>query len=254
MSDIDTGTDLDLEDQPSSEDPTLDDENQGDDEGTESSFLDDYDLGDVPEEARPVAEAAIKRLNAAYTRQRQQDAQVVRDAQQSQQIVDGLLDPQTRTGVAEALGLELTQEEEAELDDEFGVDPNERIDALEQRLAQKEQLSAAEARTQAENGYVTEQIAGLEQKLGSEFSDEEIELLYLLADEHRDQKGAPDVESAYRILDAVGAGKRAKPKPKPKVRRMGGGSAGERQADLSDEEERKEVMLAAWRAAKASSE
>jgi hypothetical protein len=258
MSDEFTGTDLEDEDQPSLDEPTLE-ENQGDDEGETASFLDAYDLGDVPEEARPVAEATIKRLNAAYTRQRQEDTQVVREAQQAEQILDGLLDPQRRDGVAKALGLELTQREEEELDDEFELrDP--RVDQLKAEWDQERQVTAAEKRVAAENAFVTEEVEKLQGKLDREFSDEELDVLLALSfsDQYRDERGVPSVESAFRVLDAAIAGGKAapkpKPKPKPKARRMGGGSAGERTVDLSDPEARKEVMLAAWRHAKASSE
>lgn len=240
------------------------DGNQAGGEEPESSFLDDYDLGDVPAEARPTAEAAVKRLNAAYTKRRQQDAQVVREAEQSQLIVNGLLNPETQAAVAEKLGLQLAQEEaEAELeDDEFDFrDP--RVDGLLAQQEQDRQVTAAVERERAENTYVTEQISKIETRLQKEysnpnieFSDEEIELLYLLADEHRDQNNVPDVESAYRILDSAGASIGARgPKPRRQApRRVGGGKAGEQTVDLSDEEARQEAMAAAGAAARASAQ
>lgn len=237
-------------------------ENNGGGEGSgESSFLDDYDLGGVPEAAQPAVEAWVKNLQAGYTRQRQADTQAVREAEQAQSIIDGLVNPATRANVAQALGLELAPEEEEELDDEFDFrDP--RVDDLLAKQQQSEQLSAARERIGLENQYVTEQIEGLEDKLGlsedagTAFSDEELSLLYLLADENRDQKGVPSVEAAYRILAAAGSSYRVratKVRPKP-PRRLGGGGAGEQTVDLSDPEARVEAMARAGAAAMASSQ
>jgi hypothetical protein len=245
-------------DQPSPDDADSQVENNGDDAGDEASFLDAYDLGEVTDpQARATAEAYIKRVGAGYTRQRQQDTQAVRKAKEAEAILDGLLDPERQTGVAQALGLTLAQAEALTDDfaDEF-VDPNDRIDALEQQLSQQQEVTAAERRAQAENAYVTEQVQTLESKLGAEFVDEEVEALYLFADENRDEKGAPDVEAANRLLDAVVAARMARAsKPRPRApRRPGQGSAGERQVDLDDPEKRLEAGLAAARSVLASSE
>lgn len=239
-------------------------ENNGGGEGSqqESSFLDDYDLGEVSDEARPAVEAYVKRLSAGYTRQRQQDAQVVRSAQDAQLIVDALMDPERRGPVAEMLGLDLSPQEEEDLEEEFDFrDP--RVDALLAQQQQDREVSAAEERVKAENAYVTEQIEGLEGRLQRdladpkfEFSDEELEALYLFADEHRNEQGAPDVEAAFRLLEALGGSyhqRASKPRPRP-PRRVGGGGAGEQTVDLSDEEKRQEVMARAGAIARASSE
>lgn len=246
---------LEVEDQSSPEDATPDDGNQAAAEG-ESSFLDDYDLGEVPDDVRPVAEATIKRLNAAYTRKRQEDAQAVRDTQQAQTIVDGLLDPDRAPAILQALGLQVPAPDQGDdLGPEFD-DPIERIEGLEAKLAERDEVSAAERRIQAENAYVTEQITTLESKLGVEFDDEEVALLYLLADENRDQQGAPDVEAANRLLDAAVAARTTRAaKPRPRVpRRPGQGRAGERQVDLDDPEKRLEAGIAAAMAVRASSD
>lgn len=243
--------------QPSPDDATPEDGNQAADEGSESSFLDDYDLGEVPEEAKPVAEAAIKRLNAAYTRKTQADAQVLRDAEQAQMIVDGLMDPDRAPAIAQALGIQIPAPGGKVEPDEFEFeDPIERIEALEQKLDQQSQVSAAEKRVQAENAYVTEQVESLETKLGVEFVDEEVELLYLLADENRDQNGAPDIEAANRLFDAAVAARHARAsKPRPRApRRPGQGSAAERKVDLDDPEKRLEAGIAAAQATLASSQ
>lgn len=243
------------EDQSSLDDEHPQDGDQPDDEDAEASFLDAYDLGEVPEEARPVAEAAVKRLQAAYTKQRQSDTEAVREAQQAQLIVDGLADPQRAPAILQALGVstEIGEEE----DDEFAfADPNDRIDALEAELRQRDQLAEAEGRVQAENALVTEQIEALEDELQAEFTDEEVGLLYMYASEYRDAQGNPDVKAAHKVLDAIAATAQQRLiKSKGRApRRMGKGAVADRQVDRDNPQERRAAMERAAAAARASLE
>lgn len=248
------------EEQPGGDQPSPDDEHSqtgnqpGGEEEEVPDFLSTYDLGDVPEEARPVAEAAVKRLQAAYTKQRQEDTQAVREAQQAQLIVDGLADPQRAPAILDALGIAPGAEEEEE--DDLFADPNDRIDALEAELAQRDELVQAESRVRAENAHVTQQIESLEDELGAEFTDEEIGLLYMLADENRDAQGNPDVKAAHTVLDAVAstAQQRLIASKKRAPRRMGRGAAADRQVDLTNPEKRRAAMEEAAAAARASLE
>jgi hypothetical protein len=259
MSDEYTGT-PESEEQPSHDGADSQHENNGGGEEPLASFLDAYDLGEVDDpQARAVAESFVKRVNAGYTRQRQEDTQAIRDAQQAQTIVDGLMDPRSQAEVARLLGLQLAQEEaDDELDEDFELrDP--RYDALKAEFDQDRSVRLAEQRQQLENQYITGEVWAIEQELGVEFSEDELDALEALVEQVRDQNGAPDVRGAFRILDAAGSAyhtRASKPRPpKPRApRRPGGGSAGERTVDLSDPEARREVMLAAARHLRASSE
>jgi hypothetical protein len=244
------------ENQPSPDDEHSPDGNQQVDEGDEvPDFLGTYDLGDVPEEAKPVAEAAVKRLTAAYTKQRQEDTQAVREAQDAQRIVDALADPQRAPAILQALGVSTGFEEEE--DDEFAFeDPNDRIDALHAEIRQRDEIAQAESRVREENAYVTQQIESLEDKLQTEFTEEEISLLYMLADENRDAQGNPDVKAAHTMLDALAATANQRLiKAKSRApRAMGKGTVGDRQVDLNDPKARRKLMEAAADAARVSSE
>lgn len=244
--------------QPSPDDEHSPDGNQpgGEEEEVSADFLDTYDLGDVPEEARPVAEAAVKRLQSAYTKQRQQDTQAVREAQQAQLIVDGLADPLRAPAILQALGVNPTGEFDEEEDDEFFADPNDRVDALEAQLAQRDQIAQAEERARAENTQVTQQIEKLEDDLQTEFTDDEIGLLYMYADEYRDAGGNPDVAAAHKVLDAIASTAQQRLiKAKGRApRRMGKGAVADRQVDLNNPEKRRAAMERAAESARASLE
>lgn len=232
------------EGQPSPEVEHSPEGEQAGSEDQEPSFLDGYDFGDLPEEARPVADAALRKLSAAYTRQRQQDTEVVRTAKEAQLIVDGLMDPQRAPSIAQALGLQLAQQAEEEVFDEY-EDPNDRIDRLEAERAHEQQVSQATHRAQQENQHVTQQIESLEDglnldEIGMPFDDDELGLLYLYADEFRDAEGNPDVRSAHRVLDSIATShfKRMAEIRRRAPRVPGKGSAADREVDLSTEEAR----------------
>jgi len=245
------------------ENPTPDDEHpqNGDQPGAEEEevpdFLGAYDLGDVPPEARPVAEATVKRLTAAYTKQRQEDTQAVRNAQAWQEVVEGLQDPELAPGIAQRLGLQLGDVEDDEIDLGFeDHDPHERIDLLEGQLAERDQLDQARQLVAQENNSVADQLEELEKTLDMDFSEEEVANLYMLADEHRNAQGEPDLKAALKVHEGTVAAAQqriAKAKLKAPLR-MARGRAGTRQVDLKKEtpEERKERMAAAVDAVAAS--
>jgi len=227
-------------------------------DGEVPSFLDEYDLGEVPEEGREAVEAHIKRISGAYTRQRQQDTQAIRDAKQHEEIVQGLLNPQTQASVAQALGLPLGQEYEDALyeDDEFGVDPavQEQLDAMRGELSQRDELAAAAEAEQAENLQIAEGLEQIERQTGTELTDEEVDVLTALAEEHPDENGVPDVQAGFRALDAIVAGRIQGMRTRKPPRRTGSGGPGNPKVDLNDPDQQMEAMEAAVAAARASGE
>ncbi|HEX6456237.1 MAG TPA: hypothetical protein VF009_06925 [Solirubrobacterales bacterium] len=230
----------------------------GDQPGGEEpeAFTDAYNPDDLPDEVRPVYEAAYKRLQSDYTKKRQTDAEQVREAQAAQRIVEGLQDPQRAPAILQALEVPTGEEDEFDLSEFEEPDPNERINLLEAQLAQQAEMSQQQAAVQAENRYVGEQIAALEDELDVEFTDDEIGLLYMYADEYRDENNAPDVKAAHRVLDAIATtaqqrlvkGKAGAP------RRMGQGTAARTKVDLKDPNQRLKAMEEAADATRASAE
>lgn len=188
------------------------------DETQEESFIDSFNLDDVPAEARPHVEALQKQWQGNYTQKRQADREEVeearREAEQYGAIVDGIRDPQTRQQYLSFLGL--TQEELLQMfglemadtiEEEDGIEDDEfrdpRVDAL---LAERQQAEAAQAEEQqliGEANYIDQELQRIEDKAGVEFDDEEAELLTTRARAHPDKLGRPDVMGAYKFFNGI---------------------------------------------------
>ncbi len=247
---------------PPEGDPAGGEEKPAEDNANEEipSFLDEYDLGEVPDEGREVVEAYIKRIGGAYTRQRQEDTKVVREARQYQEVVEGLMNPQTRAQVAHELGIPLAQAEEEfggfDDDEFFEDDPMTQIGELRTELQRRDEAAEAERAVEEENVQIANGIEALERQQGVEFSDEEIDLLTMYAEEFRDGDDNPDVAAAYKVFDAVVSGRlQQMTKRKSEVpRRMGRGAAASKKVDLTDEAQQLDAMERAVAAARASRE
>lgn len=250
--DDETGTD----DEPNPDGDHSQDGNQGADEETES--FTDFDLDSLPPEARAAAEAAEKRMQADYTRKTQELSEKSREAAQFQAIVEGLEDPQRAPEILRILGV-TPQEEDEWLagDEEFGPDPNERIDQLERALVEREQVLESRQIQETEDQSIAEQIEAWENEHDEQFSKQEIAFLYLYADEFRDEKGAPNAKAAIDLLEGIVADRQQRwIESKQAPRRMRTGKSASRQVDLSTEtkEDRVKRMAEAAEAARGTAE
>lgn len=206
-----------VEDEPTNapEAPEIPDEPTA---GEEESFIDSFNLDDVPAEARPHVEALEKQWKGDYTRKRQTDREEVeearREAEQYEAIVDGLRDPQTRQqylnflGISQeelldAFGLEMASpdgEFEPEFEEDFR-DP--RVDALLAEKQQAEQEAAIEQQLIGEANYIDQELQAIEKQANVEFDDEEAQLLATWARAHPDKLGRSDVRGAYKRFKGV---------------------------------------------------
>lgn len=258
--DDDTGK----EEEPNPDDDHSDDAakgggpNQGVDEETES--FTDFDLDSLPPEARAVAEAAQKRMQADYTRKTQEAAQKSQEASQYQAIVEGLEDPQRAPEILRILNVEAGKSDDdwlLEEDDLYGPDPNERVEELEQRLERSEQISQQRQIEEAEDHAIAEQIESWEKDNESALTPEEISFVYLYADEYRDEQGKPNAKAAIDLLEGIVAGRQQQwIESKKAPRRMPKGKSASRQVDLSTEtkEDRITRMAEAAEAARGTGE
>lgn len=234
---------VDVQDKPDNPDVSVEAPESPDKqtETPEDSFTESYDPASVPAEVRPQLEAAYNLMRADYTRKRQADAESVREAQQAMTILEGLQDPERAPEILRILGIDVNPQgpQQDPFEDSYDyVDPNERIDQLQAQLAQRDEYAQMQAAEEAEDAYVAEQIESLEGQLNRQFSDEEIGLLYLYADQNRDVNGIPDVQAASALLDGVFA-TRQKEMLSPKAnapRTPGQGRAASRNIDTSTEE------------------
>lgn len=233
---LNDGTEAGKEEEP---EPTPADDHSGDESepgAEEEESFTDFDLDSLPTEARGAAEAAMKRMQADYTRKTQTAAEQAREAEQYQAIVEGLEDPQRAPEILRILGWET---EDEEFYDEFydEPDPNERVDRLEQQLAERDHVDQIRAAEEGEDQAIAEQIESLENEMEHKFSEEEIGFLYLYADEYRDVQGNPDVKAAIDLLEGIVSSRQQQwIETKKAPRRLRQGKPASREVDLSNED------------------
>lgn len=207
-------------------------------EGGEESFT-DFDLDSLPQEARAAAEAAQKRMQADYTRKTQELSQRGQEAGQYQAIVEGLEDPERAPEVLRILGIDVGGEEDDWLLDEeelYGADPDQRIDELERRLEESQQIGQQQQIEEAEDHAIAEQIEAWEKEHDFALSPEEIAFVYLYADEYRGEDGSPNAKAAIDLLEGIVASRQQQwIESKKAPRRMSKGKPASRQVDLSTE-------------------
>lgn len=235
-----------------SETPDAPDDGQG--EGEEESFVDSFNLDEVPEDARPHVEALQKEWQGKYTQKRQADKQEIaearREAEEARQLQEALRNPQVAPAILSQLGytekevLEMFGYQPEEGEEEFPPDEAERLDRLEQTLAQRDQAEQAAQREDQVVDYISSEIEALEQQAGREFDAEEHRLLDAYARAYA-QNGVPDVQGAGKLLTGL-LDTRQKEwiESKKTTRPPGGGKPGSRTVDLSKEtkEQRMERM------------
>jgi hypothetical protein len=174
----------------------------------------------------------MKQLQGAYTNKTQELANERRllDALQSD-------DPRLQTMALEALGYDLGGEdhgddefvgEEDDFEAEDGFDPNEeRLSAVEQRLAQEEY-----------ENWLVSQVDDAEQKLGRELSDEEQEALVALAEQYEDEYG-PNFEKGFQTFkQLLNSAQKNLIDSKRTGRLPATGQAGSQKVDFKNDEER----------------
>lgn len=238
-------------------DPAGKGDNPDQDGDGEESFT-DFDLDSLEGDARRAAEVAQKRMQADYTRKTQELSQRAQEANQYRAIVEGLEDPERAPQILKALGVDVNEEDDWLLDDEGDEpDPNQRVDELERRLAESEEIGQTRQIEEAEDQAVAEQIESWEKEHDFALSPEEISFVYLYADEYRAEDGSPNAKAAIDLLEGIVAGRQQQwIESKKAPRRMPTGKTVSKKVDLSTEtkEDRIQRMARAAEAARGSGE
>jgi hypothetical protein len=148
----------------------------------------------TPEQDGTNWEERYKNLEADHTRAAQEAAQL----RVYQEAVQGLKseDPETRQWALDALGLEAAEEEEAYQE----ADPNQellqRISDMEQHLNQsQEQAQQADLQNQ-EVEYMNTELTAASEKLGRQFTEQELHFIVPNAVANRDENGWPGITTA----------------------------------------------------------
>lgn len=225
--------------------------------GEEESFIDSFNLNDVPEDARPHVEALQKQWQSTYSSKRQAERQeldeIRREAEQARQFQAAIQNPQTRAAVLQQFGIEMVDDED-ELPDEE-PDLYDRLERVEGQLTQREQAEQQARQQEAVTDFVAEQIESLEKSEDREFDAKEHQLLDAYAKAFPTPEGYPNVKGAYELLTGiVSERQKAWVESKKAPRRPANGTPASQAADLSNPETRRQRMAEAAEAARASQE
>lgn len=201
--------------------------------GSEESFT-DFDPSQVPEDAdREWFEKKYNELRAGFTQKTQGLAAERQEAERAQQVLQALSNPETAPDVLRALGYEL----EAEEAEESFTGPEDEIAQLKDEIAQIRQERQQETQTVQEENELIEQIEGLEQQAGREFTDKEIRLL-------SGRENAP--QALHNLLEEiVSERQKAFVESKKAPRAATPGTPASKAADLSTEQGRLAAAAAA---------
>jgi hypothetical protein len=155
------------------------------------------------------------------------------------------LEPHERDAVIGRVGYQLEKDEE-EYEDEYDEesDAEERLEQIESYLAQGAEQAQIEEFQEQEADYVSEEIAALEAQEGREFSEREIQILFLNATHPnlRGDRGEPDVEAAYDALREANEAERQRVVDSKRAPQAPSGASPSQQVDLDDPEQRRDWM------------
>lgn len=153
------------------------------------------------------------------------------------------------------LGVEV-EEQQAEEKDDTWVDPDERIDDLEAKLAQREEAEEEAQWAQREESFIDTTLSEIESKEGVTLSKAETKFVVTNALSNRDpNSGEPNLQGAFDDLKGIKSAARDEYLASKKSPAAPIGTAGEEKVDFSNAEARRKFMaedLAARQAAEES--
>ncbi len=155
--------------------------------------------------------------------------------------------------LAERARIELEDDEEPELEDEFDLppDPSEEIAAIRQELAERDEVAQAAEFDQLEAEYIEKTVEGLEGKENLKLSDEEYQIVVNHGLANRDSHdGKPDLEGGFAALKAAQeAARKRYAASKDEAVLAPVGATGEPKIDLRDKEARQKLGREVFEAA-----
>ena len=165
--------------------------------------------------------------------------------------LEGKQGPEAQQAAYERLGLQVI-EDEAESEDEY-LDPDERMDRLEQQLREREEQAQEQEFQAREDAWIGNALKGVEKAEDRSLSDEEREIITSFAISHRFEDGQPDIEGGHERLKAIYSAaqkrlvdsKRNAPKPPQ-------GVAGDEKIDTSTPEGRRKAIAQTFEAHQAA--
>lgn len=125
--------------------------------------------------------------------------QTAQEAAEYRDLIGYLKDPETRDQALAALGVE---DAEPEYEDAVSDAVEQRLAALEQEIAERDERARQEAEVEAEADFIADEIERLTEQVG-ELDNDEVEFLIARAINNRDHNNRPDIGAAWQRLSGV---------------------------------------------------
>jgi hypothetical protein len=256
--------------EPGGETGTETDPNGGEEPGSETpeSFM-DFDPASIPEDAdREWLANRYGEMNKHFTQRMQEIGDGRREAEESQALIEGLRDPETRPHYLRLLGVDLLDPQQLQalgidvrqaddelsglLDDE--PDLEDRLGKLESERAEERQQREENERLEALDGLADEELEAIEGQWGRKLSKDEDKFLRFNAESNPGPDGLPDYAKAAKLLKGIlnsGVEQELKRRQEP-GRGAPGGKPGGKALDPNKEEDRLALAAAAAEKAMAS--
>lgn len=157
---------------------------------------------------------------------------------------EGHQGPEAQAQALRQLGVEVDFEEEEEPEeDETWVDPDERFDRLEKRLAERDEEAEAADFAAREEAWLDNALTEVEAKEGLKLSQAETKIVLDIALANRNpQNGEPNVQGAVEALKESWTERQANYRASKKSPAAPVGSTGEAKVDFSNDKERRKFM------------
>ena len=150
--------------------------------------------------------------------------------------------PEAQAQALQQFGVELDSEEEQEPENDEWVDPDDRIDRLEQQLAERQQREEEAEFERLESDFIDQTLSKIQEDENVTLSKQERKFVETNALANRLDNGEPNLQGAFDDLKGIKSAARdeyrsSKTAPKAPV-----GTAGEDTIDSSDKEARNKWM------------
>lgn len=120
-------------------------------------------------------------------------------AAELEQLVGYLHDPELRDQALAALGV---TDDEPEYEEAVSDAVEQRLAALEQEIAERDERARQDAEVEAEADFIADEIEKLAEQVG-ELDNDEVEFLVARGINSRDHNGKPDIQAAWQRLSGV---------------------------------------------------
>lgn len=222
--------------------------------GEEESFY-DFDPSSIPQDADAAwLSEQYGNMRKAFTQKTQGIAEARRSAEESQALIEGLRDPETRPHYLQLLGVDVQdapgvqqadEELAALLEDE--PDLEDRVGQLERERAQERQERQAEEELAAYDQLADQELEAIEGQWGRKLTPEQDTFLRFQAESNPGPDGLPDYAAAAKLLKGIlnqGVEQELKRRQEP-GRGATGGQPGGKALDPNKEEDRLALAAAA---------